>query len=211
MDAALAGEVAKTMASLEDHRLWSGAIAAVYQVVWWPPGKTWTARKDQESWKITGPDQAVTQQPAARLEMALWNFQKLEGEKIKPPKDAPKGPPVFVLDLLPGSSRQTPPAPGGGGSPGERPDSSPHRGGEGCRHGTHTPGAISPVAGRNAAADGSCRTSRDGRGEGGGRQGEQELNRGSSGCDLTEAAALKNSRWRRLSGLCGRRAGRPPR
>ena len=100
VDAALAGEVAKTLASLEDHRLWSGAIAAVHQVVWGPPGKTWTARKDQESWKITGPDQAATQQPAARLEMALWNFQKLEGEKIKPPKDAPKGPPVFVLELL---------------------------------------------------------------------------------------------------------------
>ncbi|MDO9070020.1 MAG: DUF4340 domain-containing protein, partial [Deltaproteobacteria bacterium] len=92
VDAALAGEVGKTLSSLEDLRLWSGAIAAVHQVVWGPPGKTWTARKDQESWKLTGPDQAATQQPAARLEMALWNFQKLEGEKIKPPKDAPKGP-----------------------------------------------------------------------------------------------------------------------
>jgi hypothetical protein len=100
VDASLADEVTKTLASLEDHRLWSGAIAAVHQVVWGPPGKTWTARKDQESWKISGPDQAATQQPAARLEMALWNFQKLEGEKIKSPKDAPKGPPVFVLDLL---------------------------------------------------------------------------------------------------------------
>lgn len=100
VDAALAGEVGKTMASLEDRRLWSGAIAAVHQVVWGPPGKTWTARKDQESWKITGPDQTVTQQPAARLEVALWNFQKLEGEKVKPLKDAPKGPPVFGLELL---------------------------------------------------------------------------------------------------------------
>jgi hypothetical protein len=100
VDASLADEAAKTLASLEDHRLWSGAIAAVHQVVWGPPGKTWTARKDQGSWKITGPDQAATQQPAARLEMALWNFQKLEGEKIKPPKEAPKGPPVFVLELL---------------------------------------------------------------------------------------------------------------
>jgi hypothetical protein len=99
-DAALAGEVAKTLASIEDRRLWSGAIAAVHQVVWGPPGKTWTARKDQESWKLTGPDQAATQQPAVRLEMALWNFQKLESEKIKPPGGAPKGPPAFVLDLL---------------------------------------------------------------------------------------------------------------
>ena len=92
VDAALADEVDKTLASLEDRRLWSGAIPAVHQVVWGPPGKTWTARKDQDAWKITGPDQAATQQPAARLEMALWNFQKLEGEKIPPPGSAPKGP-----------------------------------------------------------------------------------------------------------------------
>jgi hypothetical protein len=100
VDAALAGEVAKTLASLEDRRLWSGAIAAVHQVVWGAPGKTWTARKDQDGWKITGPDQAATQQPAARLEMALWNFQKLEEVKILPPGRAPKDPPAFELELL---------------------------------------------------------------------------------------------------------------
>jgi hypothetical protein len=100
VDAALAGEVDQTLASLEDRRLWSGAIVAVHQVVWGPPGKTWTAWKDQDGWKITGPDQAATQQPAARLEMALWNFQKIEGEKIPPPGDAPPGPPAFVLELL---------------------------------------------------------------------------------------------------------------
>ena len=32
--------------------------------------------------------------------MALWNFQKLESAKILPPGDAPKGPPVFGLELL---------------------------------------------------------------------------------------------------------------
>ena len=98
--ASLADEVGRTLTSLEDRRLWSGAIAAVHQVVWGPPGKTWTARKDQGTWKIAGPDQAATQQPAARLEMALWNFQKLEEEKIPPSKDAPKGPSVFGLELL---------------------------------------------------------------------------------------------------------------
>ncbi|MBU4234148.1 MAG: DUF4340 domain-containing protein [Proteobacteria bacterium] len=100
VDAALADEVGRTLASLEDRRLWSGSIAAVHQVVWGPPGKTWTARKDQGAWKITGPDQAATQQPAARLELALWNFQKLEGAKNLPPGDAPKGPPAFGLELL---------------------------------------------------------------------------------------------------------------
>jgi hypothetical protein len=100
VDAALADEVGKTMASIEDRRLWSGSIAAVHQVVWGPPGETWTARKDQGAWKITGPNQAATQQPAARLEMALWNFQKLEAAEIVPPQDAPKGPSVFELKLL---------------------------------------------------------------------------------------------------------------
>jgi len=99
MDAALANEVDKTLASLEDRRLWSGAIPDVQQVVWGPPGKTWTARKDQDAWKITGPDQAATQQPGVRLEMALWNFQKLEGEPIRPPAGAPTSP-TFVLELL---------------------------------------------------------------------------------------------------------------
>jgi hypothetical protein len=99
VDAALATGVDKTLASLEDRRLWSGAIPTVQQVVWRPPGKTWTAKKDQDTWKITGPDQVATQQPAVRLEMALWNFQKLEGEPIKT-QGAPKGPPTFVLDLL---------------------------------------------------------------------------------------------------------------
>ena len=92
MDAALADEVDKTLASLEDRRLWSGPIPAVHQVVWGPPGQTWTARKDQDIWKITGPDQAATQQPAARLEMALWNFQKLEADKILPPGRPRKAP-----------------------------------------------------------------------------------------------------------------------
>ncbi|MGA9755764.1 MAG: DUF4340 domain-containing protein [Desulfobaccales bacterium] len=100
VDAALPAEIDQTLASLADRRLWSGDILAVRQVVWGPPGKAWTARKDQNTWKMTGPDQAATQQPALRLEMALWNFQKLEADKIPPPGGAPKGPPAFVLELM---------------------------------------------------------------------------------------------------------------
>jgi hypothetical protein len=100
VDATLAETIHKVLAALEDRRLWSGAIPDVHQVVWGPPGRTWTARKDQNTWKISGPDQAATQQPGVRLEMALWNFQKLEGEKIPPPGTAPAGPPAFVLELL---------------------------------------------------------------------------------------------------------------
>jgi hypothetical protein len=102
VDAALPDEVHKTLASLEDRRLWSGAIPAVHQVVWGPPGQTWTARKDkdQNTWKITGPGQAATQQSSVRLEMALWNFQKLEGIPIPPRARISTGPPTFVLELL---------------------------------------------------------------------------------------------------------------
>jgi len=100
VDAALPDEVRQTLASLEDRRLWAGAIPEVARVVWGPPGKTWTAIKDRETWKITGPDHAATQQPAVRLEMALWNFQKLEAGKTLPPAGAPAGPPAFVLELF---------------------------------------------------------------------------------------------------------------
>jgi hypothetical protein len=97
VDPALADEVTKTLASLEDRRLWPGDIAAVRQVAWGPPGKTWTARKDQKGWEITGPEKAATQLPGVRLEMALWDLQKLEGEKIPAPAGAAA--PAFVLEL----------------------------------------------------------------------------------------------------------------
>ena len=164
-DAALADEVGRTLTSLEDRRLWSGAIAAVQQVVWGPPGKTWTARKDQGTWKITGPDQAAIQQPAARLEMALWNFQKLESEKTLPPGDALKGPSVFGLELLDQDGKPLLHLEEIGAQGKDRLIVA-HRRGRIRRHGPYTPGAIPPVAGRNAAADGGCRTSRAVRGEG---------------------------------------------
>jgi hypothetical protein len=100
VDAALPDEIDKTLASLEDRRLWSGDIPAVHQVVWGPPGRTWTARKNKDTWKITGPDQAATQQNSVILEMALWNFQKLEGAPMPPRAGISKGPPTFVLELL---------------------------------------------------------------------------------------------------------------
>jgi hypothetical protein len=100
VDAALPDEIDQTMASLEDRRLWSGAIPAVHQVVWGPPGQTWTARKDKNTWKITGPGQAATQQSSVRLEMALWDFQKLEGAPMPPRAGISSGPPTFVLELL---------------------------------------------------------------------------------------------------------------
>jgi Domain of unknown function (DUF4340) len=106
VDASLADEITKTMASLEDRRLWSGAIPEVHQVVWGPPGKTWTAKKDQESWQIIGPGQVTAQQPAARLEMALWNFQKTEATKILPQARTPAGSPAYIVELLDQAGKQ---------------------------------------------------------------------------------------------------------
>jgi hypothetical protein len=99
VEARLPGDIAKGLSSLEDHRLWAGAIPQVHQIIWGPPGKTWTAKKDQETWQITGPDQMATKQPSARLEMALWNFQKLESAKILP-KPGAAASPTFSVDLL---------------------------------------------------------------------------------------------------------------
>jgi predicted XRE-type DNA-binding protein len=47
VDATLPDEITKALGSLEDRRLWSGAIPQVHQVVWGPPGKTWTAKKEK--------------------------------------------------------------------------------------------------------------------------------------------------------------------
>ncbi len=100
VDASFPDKIDKTLASLQDRRLWRGTIPEVHQIVWGPPGKTWTAQKDKDIWKITGPHQAKTQQPSIRMEMALWDFQRLESTSIKaqvsPP---PAGPPAFVLEI----------------------------------------------------------------------------------------------------------------
>ena len=95
----LAGEIDKTLASLEDRRLWSGAIPAVHQVVWGPPGKTWTARKDQNTWKITGPDQAATHSPrcAWRWPCGIFRSWKASQSCSRP---APRPAPAFILELL---------------------------------------------------------------------------------------------------------------
>ena len=100
VDAALPREITRTLASLEDRRLWSGAILDVHQIVWGPPGHTWTARKEKDVYKITGPEQAATQMPAVRLEMALYNFQKLEGTPVKVRRGVAGGSPAFVLELF---------------------------------------------------------------------------------------------------------------
>ena len=94
-------KIQRGVANLEDRRLWTGLIPEVGQVAWGPPGQTWTARREREGWKITGPNRAEVQKPAYRLEMALINFQKLESSRLVnlPQAGAPAAP-VFVLELF---------------------------------------------------------------------------------------------------------------
>jgi hypothetical protein len=94
-------KIQQGVAKLEDRRLWTGLIPEVGQVAWGPPGQNWTARREREGWKITGPNRAEVQQPTYRLEMALINFQKLESSRLVnlPQAGAPAAP-VFVLELF---------------------------------------------------------------------------------------------------------------
>jgi len=99
VEASLPAEISDTLGSLADHRLWSGSILKVHQVVWGPPGQTWTAKKVKESWEFTGPEHATTKQPSVRMEMALWDFQKLIAVKALPAAQAGAAP-VYSLALL---------------------------------------------------------------------------------------------------------------
>ena len=94
-------KIQRGVANLEDRRLWTGLIPEVGQVAWGPPGQTWTARREREGWKITGPNRAKVQQPAYCLEMALINFRKLESSRLLnlPQAGAPAAP-VFVVELF---------------------------------------------------------------------------------------------------------------
>lgn len=89
---------------LEDRRLWSGSVREVHRVVWGLPGKTWTAVREKDAWKLSGPDKAAVQQPAPRLEMALVKFQKLEYLNLLP-KAGAAGSPVFTLEFLDGAGK----------------------------------------------------------------------------------------------------------
>jgi hypothetical protein len=71
----------KTPSQLEDRRLWTGSFSQPHKVVWGPPEKLWTAIKEQESFKLTGPEQQEVRQPAVRVESALSKLGQLEYQK----------------------------------------------------------------------------------------------------------------------------------
>ncbi|MFW6127342.1 MAG: DUF4340 domain-containing protein [Thermodesulfobacteriota bacterium] len=63
---------------LEDRRIWSGEVKDVTRFTWGPPGKTWTGVRDQDFFKLTGPDGQEVRQPAVRVELALLKLRDLE-------------------------------------------------------------------------------------------------------------------------------------
>jgi hypothetical protein len=91
-------QIARAATTLEDRRLWSGAIMEVGTVVWGASGKNWTAVRTPDSWKITGPDKVEVKQDSQRLQMALVNFQNLEYAKLLP-QAAPPGKEAFTLEF----------------------------------------------------------------------------------------------------------------
>jgi len=97
-DKILLGHITKTIAALEDRRLWRGQATEVKKVVWGAPGKTWVGLKEKDFWKITGPDQGELKQPAVLLEVGLWKLQDLEFARLAPPK-VPPAKPLYVLEL----------------------------------------------------------------------------------------------------------------
>ncbi len=100
VDPNLPGEIIKAIASLEERRLFTGGILEVQKVVWGPPSKPWVAVQDKDFWKITAPGQAEVRQPAARLVMALVNFQNLEYSRILPQAGTPARKDAYKLELF---------------------------------------------------------------------------------------------------------------
>jgi hypothetical protein len=98
-DKGLLAQIAKTLTTLEDRRLWRGEAGEVQKMVWGPPGKTWVAVKEKDFWKITGPEKQELKQPAVRLEVGLWKLQALELAHTAAAKTHPAKP-LYVLDLL---------------------------------------------------------------------------------------------------------------
>ncbi len=106
VDQDLPGQITKTVASLEDRRLWAGPLGEVQKVVWGPPEKTWVAVKDKDFWKLTGPEGRELRQPAVRLDMALGKLTELEYQRLLPGTTAPAPRPIYLVAVYDGAGKQ---------------------------------------------------------------------------------------------------------
>jgi hypothetical protein len=98
-------QISKSLASLEDRRLWPGQITEVQKVVWGTPPKLWVGVKDKDFFKITGPEKQELRQPTVQVEMALVRLQQLESSRRPSKGAAPTGAPGYILELYDGSGK----------------------------------------------------------------------------------------------------------
>jgi Domain of unknown function (DUF4340) len=94
---ALPEQITRVANNLEDRHLWSGAVAGVHKATWGPPDKMWTAVKEKDTWKVTGPDKVELKQPA-HLEVVLYMLRSLEYSQLLP-QTGPSVRPGFVMEL----------------------------------------------------------------------------------------------------------------
>jgi len=104
-DPDLPEKIAKVVGSLEDRRLWTGPISEVGKVVWGPASRSWTAVKEKDFWKLTGPGGQDLRQHAARLELALRHLQDLEVARRLPQAAPAGGQEGAVLTLYDGAGK----------------------------------------------------------------------------------------------------------
>jgi hypothetical protein len=95
----LPDQIARAATTLEDRRLWTGPAADVAKVVWGPPGRTWTAVREQNHWQITGPDKTEAQQSVTRFQMGIVNFQNLEYSSLLTPAGA-AGKAAYLVEFV---------------------------------------------------------------------------------------------------------------
>jgi hypothetical protein len=96
----LGEDISKAVVSLEDRRLFAGALAEVHKVVWGLAAKQWTAVKEAQKWRLTGPEKATLEQPAIRMEMALRSLQNLEADKLLSATGLSAGAEAYKIELF---------------------------------------------------------------------------------------------------------------
>ncbi len=83
---------------LEDRRLWTGEVKEVGGFMFGPPEKRWTAAKDQDFFKLSGPEAQEVRQPALRVELALLKLRDLEADRLPAPGNQ-AAPGIYLVEL----------------------------------------------------------------------------------------------------------------
>lgn len=105
VDQGLSAQIAKTLAALEDRRLWPGPLTGVERLAWGPKERPWVAVPEKDFWRLTGPEGQEVQQPAGRLEAALWRLSRLEYDRLLPQATAPAPQGTYVLEVYGGDAK----------------------------------------------------------------------------------------------------------